>query len=393
MNLAERGLLRDGSLFNKNRSKRSDQMPADNGCLERTTERVSIRAFSCFGRLVLPILVVTILVYCWLAVKGMSYVHHVSLRHTHTTSVRERENTTLLCTRQEDSKEINICISESNGHAAITNENNADQHQNVTPSDLKVANGNENGSYFTNPIDKHDYKYIHNPESLCKKNTIKPQQNFLLTMITTAPENVERRNIIRSSYGNEKDWEAFANHNLTVLTVFLLGRTNNATLQMDIDKESDLHDDIVQEDFVDCYDNLTMKTVMGLKWVTNHCRHATFVIKFVDTAVIIQTKLYQRWLYTALIDVPKTTWAAGQVRMDAKVFRNTDDKFYISKDFYAFPTYPPYLDGQGYVLSTDLVEAIYKVAITTPLFPCEDVFIGMCLQKLHVVPTNIKNFV
>eukprot|EP00057_Strongylocentrotus_purpuratus_P015754 XP_011670228.1 PREDICTED: beta-1,3-galactosyltransferase 5-like [Strongylocentrotus purpuratus] len=277
MNLAERGLLRDGSSFNKNRSKRSDQMPADNGCLERTTERVSIRAFSCFGRLVLPILVVTILVYCWLAVK--------------------------------------------------------------------------------------------------------------------APENVERRNIIRSSYGNEKDWEAFANHNLTVLTVFLLGRTNNATLQMDIDKESDLHDDIVQEDFVDCYDNLTMKTVMALKWMTNHCRHATFVIKFVDTAVIIQTKLYQRWLYTALIDVPKTTWAAGQVRMDAKVFRNTDDKFFISKDFYAFPTYPPYLDGQGYVLSTDLVEAIYNVAITTPLFPWEDIFIGMCLQKLHVVPTNIENFV
>lgn len=355
---------------------------------------MSIRAFSCFARLALPVLVVTILVYCWLAVKGLSYVHHVSLRHTPTTSVREWENITLLSTRQEDSKEINTSISESNGHAAITNENNADQHQNVSPSDLKEANGNETGSYFTDPIDKHDYKYIHNPESLCKKNIIEPiKQIFLLIMIISAPEKAGRRNIIRSSYGNEKDWEAFANHNLTVLTVFLLGKTNNATLQMDIDKESDLHGDIVQEDFVDCYDNLTTKTVMGLKWVTNHCRHATYVIKLKDTAVIVQTKLYQRWLYTALIDVPKTTWAAGQVRMDAQVFRNTDDKFYISKDFYAFPTYPPYLDGQGYVLSTDLVEAIYNVAITTPLFPWEDIFIGMCLQKLDVVLTNINNFV
>lgn len=32
-----------------------------------------------------------------------------------------------------------------------------------------------------------------------------------------------------------------------------------------------MHNDMIQESFLDTYNNLTLKTMMMLKWVNNHC--------------------------------------------------------------------------------------------------------------------------
>lgn len=47
--------------------------------------------------------------------------------------------------------------------------------------------------------------------------------------------------------------------------------------------ENQRHDDIIQERFIDSYNNLTLKSVMMLKWVNNHCgEKARFVMKTDD---------------------------------------------------------------------------------------------------------------
>lgn len=40
---------------------------------------------------------------------------------------------------------------------------------------------------------------------------------------------------------------------------------------MSINQESDYFGDIVQESFLDSYNNLTLKSIMMLKWVTTNC--------------------------------------------------------------------------------------------------------------------------
>lgn len=35
--------------------------------------------------------------------------------------------------------------------------------------------------------------------------------------------------------------------------------------------ESEVYGDIIQESFIDSYNNLTLKTIMMLKWVNNNC--------------------------------------------------------------------------------------------------------------------------
>ena len=55
--------------------------------------------------------------------------------------------------------------------------------------------------------------------------------------------------------------------------MFLVGTTREAetSLQKELDQESDLHQDIVQENFIDSYANLTLKTIGGVKWSQTYC--------------------------------------------------------------------------------------------------------------------------
>lgn len=54
-------------------------------------------------------------------------------------------------------------------------------------------------------------------------------------------------------------------------TVFLVGQTDNNDTQANIIDEGRTHNDLIQESFLDSYNNLTLKTVMMLKWITTNC--------------------------------------------------------------------------------------------------------------------------
>lgn len=66
--------------------------------------------------------------------------------------------------------------------------------------------------------------------------------------------------------------ETDASHaNFQIRIVFLLGKTENTETQERIVNESRTHNDLIQESFYDSYNNLTIKSVMMLKWITNNC--------------------------------------------------------------------------------------------------------------------------
>eukprot|EP00057_Strongylocentrotus_purpuratus_P003211 XP_003726176.1 PREDICTED: beta-1,3-galactosyltransferase 5-like [Strongylocentrotus purpuratus] len=239
--------------------------------------------------------------------------------------------------------------------------------------------------YVDEPVDAHNYTYIHKPK-VCSKVTGRRIKVFLIFIVTTSPKNLERRMLIRNTYGSKRRWPVLTAG--VFRTVFLLGAVDNMTLQNDIHDESETYKDIVQEDFVDSYANLTLKTVMGLKWVTNYCRHARYTMKIDDDSMIHQNRLLQ-----VLKNATAVKFTAAESLMDAPVIRNTSSKYYISETYYPLPTYPPYLNGPGYLLSTDLTEGIYNVAVKTQLFPWEDVFLGICLKQLGVLPKLYHDFI
>ena len=75
--------------------------------------------------------------------------------------------------------------------------------------------------------------------------------------------------------------------------VFLVGQQVNSTHQEQLQSEADQYGDIVQEAFIDTYANLTVKSLMLLKWFTQHCDSTQYVMKADDDMYINLVKLYE----------------------------------------------------------------------------------------------------
>ena len=88
----------------------------------------------------------------------------------------------------------------------------------------------------------------------------------LLFAVTSAPGSFLARQGVRTSWGSGADKEE---GNSSV--IFVVGRPKDQGLQVSLAKESEMHGDMLQMDFVDHYNNLTLKTVGLLKYViTTH---------------------------------------------------------------------------------------------------------------------------
>lgn len=56
-----------------------------------------------------------------------------------------------------------------------------------------------------------------------------------------------------------------------IKTVFLIGQNENNETQEQIFEEARMYNDVIQESFLDTYNNLTLKSVMMLKWINTNC--------------------------------------------------------------------------------------------------------------------------
>lgn len=99
----------------------------------------------------------------------------------------------------------------------------------------------------------------------------------ILTLVHSAVENVEARENIRDSWGRDK-----TSLGIVSVVVFILGVSNNATEQQQLQQESLLHGDIVQGEFLDTYRNMSYKNLLGLHWVTLYCSKVKMIVKTDD---------------------------------------------------------------------------------------------------------------
>lgn len=86
-------------------------------------------------------------------------------------------------------------------------------------------------------------------------------------------------------------------YDFSVKTIFLVGKTPNNVTQAKLTEESRKYGDLLQESFLDSYNNLTLKTIMMLKWVNLKCdEKVKFLMKcdddtFVNVPNLIHTLL------------------------------------------------------------------------------------------------------
>ena len=227
---------------------------------------------------------------------------------------------------------------------------------------------------------EHNFRYILNEAEVCNGMNGKDPTSVII-VITSSPENQKERQLIR------RTWGAYSKNNTApnLRRVFLLG--SHRTLDQDIKAESRVHRDIIQEDFMDSYDNLTLKTVMGLKWVTSHCKRARFLLKTDDDMMINVPNLLRTLRVENL-----TGTIAGDCLAAAKPSRNPSSKWRVSYELYPYNTYPGFCSGTGYVLPTSVAADLYKSSKNIPFFPLEDIYLAFNIARRGYRYKNLHEF-
>nr|XP_056712310.1 N-acetyllactosaminide beta-1,3-N-acetylglucosaminyltransferase 2 [Euleptes europaea] len=211
---------------------------------------------------------------------------------------------------------------------------------------------------------------------------------FLLLAIKSLMPHFDRRQAIRESWGKEIKFG-----DVTVVRVFLLGETppedNYPDLSGMLRFESETHQDILLWNYRDTFFNLTLKEVLFLKWVSNTCPGAQFIFKG-DDDVFVNTHQILDYLKSLTKDKAKDLFI-GDVIKDAGPHREKKLKYYIPESIYE-GSYPPYAGGGGFLYSGDLGLRLANASDQVLLYPIDDVYTGMCLQKLGLAPEKHKGF-
>ncbi|XP_006813703.1 beta-1,3-galactosyltransferase 1-like [Saccoglossus kowalevskii] len=118
-------------------------------------------------------------------------------------------------------------------------------------------------------------------------------------------------------------------------------------------KEHELFSDIVVVDIVDFYNDLTLKTMVMLKWAVTYCLHVKYVMKVEDDVFINFDNLIG-----LLSNVKRNNYIVGHVYKNAKPIRDDQNKWCTSKDYWALNIFPAYISGVAYVMSVNVAKSI-----------------------------------
>jgi hypothetical protein len=231
-------------------------------------------------------------------------------------------------------------------------------------------------------VNAHKFNYIINPTTLCSNKEV-----YLVTYIHTAPKNFKKRQTIRMTWGSRQ--ESFSRY---LILVFIMGKVPDQRIMDSVQLESERYGDIVQEDFVDAYRNLTYKAIAGLKWVSSYCKQAVYVLKTDDDILVnIEALLtHLRGNIQPQHGTQRLIMCNQWLRM--KVLRDKNSKWYIPPEDFAPDYFPPYCSGSAFVMSSDVVRSMYDVSFYTPFFWVDDYYItGMLVQKLNLKHTRFNS--
>lgn len=216
------------------------------------------------------------------------------------------------------------------------------------------------------------------PFSLRPRSRCAASRPFLVILVASSPADVRARQAIRISWGSRDSWWG-----QRVLTLFLLGRDPRGEAgaeALSVEDESVLYGDIVRQDFVDTYDNLTLKTIMAFQWLSEFCPNARFFMK-TDADVFVNAPNLVKFLLQLN---SSENFFTGYPFLENSAFRGFDRKRYISYEEYPFRQYPPYCSGLGYILDGKLALRTYELMGHVRPVKFEDVYVGICLNLLKV---------
>nr|XP_013006633.1 acetylgalactosaminyl-O-glycosyl-glycoprotein beta-1,3-N-acetylglucosaminyltransferase isoform X2 [Cavia porcellus] len=208
---------------------------------------------------------------------------------------------------------------------------------------------------------------------------------FLLLAVKSSPENYERRELIRRTWGQERSYRG-----QQVRRLFLLGTPEPQVaarapqLAELVGLEAREHGDVLQWAFVDTFLNLTLKHVHLLDWLAARCPRVRFLLSCDDDVFVHTTNV----LSFLEAQSPDGHLFTGQLMRGSVPIRDSWSKYFVPPQLFPGEVYPAYCSGGGFLLSSHTVQVLRTAANHTPLFPIDDAYVGMCLEQAHLEPSS-----
>lgn len=235
-----------------------------------------------------------------------------------------------------------------------------------------------------------NYPYLINHPDKCGGGHRKHQEDVLLLLfVKSSPENFERRQAIRDTWGNESF--AWSELGARVRMVFALGVQpdirRRSGVQRALRQEDQAYRDLIQQDFLDTFHNLTAKLILQFHWGHKYCSQARFFMSADDDIFVHMPNLvtYLRQLLSRQSGA-KDVWV-GHVHRGAPPIRRKESKYHVPEDLYPWPSYPDYTAGAAYVVSGDVASKIYHATLLlNSSMYIDDVYMGICAKAMGVSP-------
>uniref|UniRef100_A0A8D2D309 Hexosyltransferase n=1 Tax=Sciurus vulgaris TaxID=55149 RepID=A0A8D2D309_SCIVU len=221
--------------------------------------------------------------------------------------------------------------------------------------------------------------YVLSQSDICKRKNI-----FLLSLIFSSPGNGTRRDLIRKTWGNVTSVQGHP-----ILTLFALGMPVMVTTQKEIDKESHKNNDIIEGNFLDSFENQTLKIITMIQWAVTFCSNALFILKADEEMFVSLPRLVE---YLLNLKEHLENIYVGRVIHQDTPNRDPRGQKFVPLSEYSEKYYPDYCSGEAFVMSQDVAQMMYVVFKEVSVMVPADVFVGVCAKIIGLIPIHSSRF-
>jgi hypothetical protein len=204
----------------------------------------------------------------------------------------------------------------------------------------------------------------------------------LLILIISAPGHFSHREAIRLTWGHYT-----LQRNVAI--AFLIGKTNDLNTIDGLNYEMALYDDIIQANFQDSYQNLTLKTMAMLEWTSSYCSKAEFLLKADDDMFINVQNLLQ---FIDKMDRSEVK-IYGRLVTGWEPVRDEESKYFLPYEQFSDNVFPDFVTGPAYLFPTLIAQSFFETGMEARFMQMEDVFMtGLLAEAMNVTRVKVDEF-
>ncbi|GAB1601605.1 beta-1,3-galactosyltransferase 5-like [Argonauta hians] len=250
------------------------------------------------------------------------------------------------------------------------------------PSSLSqwLKRSQPNLSYtYNHTSHKHFVKTLISNEGLCTSTSVD-----ILAYVQSSPENYQRRQAIRESWGNINSYK-----DIRLKIVFVIAKSSDQKKQKhliaSVANEHIQYNDILLFDFVDSYKNLTLKSISTINWIYQFCPQAKYILKadddiFINVFILIEKFISQIWKNE------KSLICHYTINGTSPIVRSPSSKWFVPLNIFPKKQHFPFSFCSGYAIlfTSTLLPEMYKNSLLAPYISIDDVYtFGVLLQTVQ----------